>query len=285
MLQVMFIIWRESVEALLIVGIVYSWLKQLDDTRRSQGMLYLYMGVFLGVLAAIFLGLLLLNLYSWFPDNGQDYLQAVTTFIAAIMIVYMVYWMRTHGMMLKKEMQHTLQKNYHSRRWGIAITLMTALAIAREGSEAVVFIYALGFGQHGIISMNMVLALVSGFILAALTFYLFQIGQKFLSWRYFFKITEILLLLLAAGLVNTCVDHLISLEILPVIKDRIWDSSFLLSDQSTIGRIVASLTGYRAQPALMVLFVYCSYWALVYLLFRKSKKGIRQQSVKNSYAS
>lgn len=285
MLQIMFILWRESVEALLVVGIVYSWLKQLDNRHRRQGILFLGIGVILGLLSAVFLGIVLSDLYSWFPDNGQDYLQAATTFIAAIMIVYMVFWMRAHGAMLKKEMQHSLEEKSHSRSWGLAIILVTASAIAREGSEAVVFIYALSFGQQAIASMNMLFATMGGFILAGLTFYLFQIGQRFLSWRYFFKITEMLLLLLAAGLISTCVDHLISLEILPVIIDRIWDSSFLLSDQSTVGKIIANLTGYRAQPALISVLIYGAYWIFIYYGFKKLRKNAGKKVARNNYAT
>ena len=285
MLQIIFIIWRESIEALLVVGIVYSWLKQLNDQHRRSGMLFLYIGVILGLFVAVFLGVALLDLYAWFPDNGQDYLQVATTLIAAIMIIYMVHWMRTHSKMLKKDMQDTLEKSYHSRRWGFAIILVTAMAIAREGSETVVFIYALGFGQHGMISMNMLFAWLSGFILAGITFYLFQIGQKFLSWRYFFKITEILLLLVVAGLISTCVDHLISLGLLPVIKDRIWDSSFLLSDQSTAGRIIANLTGYRAQPALISVLVYGAYWVFIWYWFKTSQVNVSKKVVENTYAA
>jgi high-affinity iron transporter len=267
--QVLFIVWRESVEALLVVGILYAWLRNGDaDARR--GIPYLWAGVAAGLLAAIALGAALIGFTEELSGDAQDYFQTAMVLVACALIVQMVLWMKQHGRTMKRDMEASLQQSKQDANWW-GVTLLVALAIAREGSETVIFLYGLGFGQSGHVDATQYLAVALGLGLAFLTFYLLQLGGKIFSWRLFFRVTEIMLLFLAAGLFETGVDKLIDKEILPVIVNQIWDSSRLLDDSSTFGSLVATLTGYRAHPAGMNLLAYAVYWAVVFTLLRVSK--------------
>jgi len=266
--QVMFIVWRESVEALLVVGILYAWLKNGDaDARR--GVPYLWGGVALGILAAIGLGAALVGFTEVLSGDAQDYFQTGMVLVACVLIVQMVLWMKQHGRTLKREMEESLEKSTQDANWW-GVTILVALAIAREGSETVIFLYGLGFGQSGHVDASQYLAVLIGLALAFLTFYLLQLGGKIFSWRHFFRITEIMLLFLGAGLFQTGVDKLIDKEILPTIVDQVWNSSAILDDSSTFGSLVATLTGYRAHPALMNLIAYAVYWLVVWFLVRRA---------------
>lgn len=265
--DITFIMWRESIEALLIVGIVLSWLRQLKQGRR-EGMLFLTGGIVLGVLWAMLLGYILIKLSGVLSGNAQEYLQAGLTLLAALMIVYMVKWMRSNGAKLKSEMHSALEKN-EARRWNISILVVVAVAIAREGSEAVIFIYALGFGQHGVVSTSMFGAVAIGLLLAILTIYLLSLGNKIFSWRYFFKITEVLLLLLGGAMLLNCVDTLISTGVLPVLQAKFWDTSFILSDGGHFVPLLSSVVGYRATPSLMDILAYLIYWIGVLWFIRR----------------
>jgi high-affinity iron transporter len=266
--QVMFIVWRESVEALLVVGILYAWLKNGDaDARR--GVPYLWGGVALGILAAIALGAALVGFTEVLSGDAQDYFQTGMVLVACVLIVQMVLWMKQHGRTLKREMEESLEKSTQDANWW-GVTILVALAIAREGSETVIFLYGLGFGQSGHVDASQYFAVLIGLALAFLTFYLLQLGGKIFSWRHFFRITEIMLLFLGAGLFQTGVDKLIDKEILPTIVDQVWNSSAILDDSSTFGSLVATLTGYRAHPALMNLIAYAVYWLVVWFLVRRA---------------
>jgi high-affinity iron transporter len=266
--QVMFIVWRESVEALLVVGILYAWLKNGDaDARR--GLPYLWGGVVFGVLAAVALGAALVGFTEVLSGDAQDYFQTAMVLVACVLIVQMVLWMKQHGRTLKREMEASLEVSARDANWW-GVTVLVALAIAREGSETVIFLYGLGFGQSGHVEASQYLAVAIGLALAFLTFYVLQLGGKLFSWRHFFRITEIMLLFLGAGLFQTGVDKLIDKEILPTLIDRMWNSSALLDDSSTFGSLVATLTGYRAHPALMNLIAYAAYWGVVWLLVRRA---------------
>ncbi|MEM5311738.1 FTR1 family protein [Paraburkholderia sp. JHI869] len=266
--QVMFIVWRESVEALLVVGILYAWLKNGDaDARR--GVPYLWGGVAIGILAAIGLGAALVGFTEVLSGDAQDYFQTGMVLVACVLIVQMVLWMKQHGRTLKREMEESLEKSTRDANWW-GVTILVALAIAREGSETVIFLYGLGFGQSGHVDASQYFAVLIGLGLAFLTFYILQLGGKYFSWRHFFRVTEILLLFLGAGLFQTGVDKLIDKEILPTIVDQVWNSSAILDDSSTFGSLVATLTGYRAHPALMNLIAYAVYWLVVWFLVKRA---------------
>ncbi|CAN7398172.1 FTR1 family iron permease [Caballeronia sp. LjRoot31] len=276
--QVLFIVWRESVEALLVVGILYAWLKNGDaDARR--GIPYLWAGVAAGLLAAIALGAALVGFTEELSGDAQDYFQTGMVLVACVLIVQMVLWMKHHGRSMKRDMEASLEKSKQDANWW-GVTLLVALAIAREGSETVIFLYGLGFGQSGHVDPMQYLAVAMGLALAFLTFYLLQLGGKIFSWRLFFRVTEIMLLFLAAGLFETGVDKLIDKEILPVVMNQVWDTSWLLDDSSTFGSLVATLTGYRAHPAGMNLIAYAVYWAVIFLLLRRSKNKMAQKSAR-----
>ncbi|MDN7182922.1 FTR1 family protein [Caballeronia sp. SEWSISQ10-4 2] len=278
--QVLFIVWRESVEALLVVGILYAWLKNGDaDARR--GIPYLWAGVAAGLLAAVALGAVLIGFTEELSGDAQDYFTTGMVLVACVLIVQMVLWMKQHGRSMKRDMEASLQKSKQDANWW-GVTLLVALAIAREGSETVIFLYGLGFGQSGHVDPMQYLAVAVGLALAFLTFYLLQLGGKIFSWRLFFRVTEIMLLFLAAGLFETGVDKLIDKEILPVVMNQVWDTSWLLDDSSTFGSLVASLTGYRAHPAGMNLIAYALYWAVIFLLLRRSKNQMAQKSARRA---
>ncbi|KGC47374.1 FTR1 family iron permease [Burkholderia pseudomallei] len=268
--QILFIVWRESVEALLVVGILYAWLKNGDDEAR-RGLPYLWAGVGAGLLMAVGLGAALVGFTEVLSGDAQDYFQTAMVLIACVLIVQMVLWMKQHGRTLKRDMERSLQKSTQDANWwGVAV--LVALAIAREGSETAIFLYGLGFGQSGHVDGSQMLAVLIGLGLAFLTFYVLQLGGKYFSWRHFFRVTEIMLLFLGAGLFQTGIDKLIDKEILPLGIAQLWDTSAILDDSSTFGSLVSTLTGYRAHPSLTNLVAYVAYWAIVYLLFKRAAR-------------
>ncbi|MBS0349986.1 MAG: FTR1 family protein [Proteobacteria bacterium] len=268
--EILFIVWRESVEALLVVGVIYSWLAQ-SKTKQGSGFLFLGLGIVCGLLCAILLSFMLITASHILSPTAATLFQAGMTLIAAGMIVYMVKWMRRNGKVLKSNMYQSLDKNSSTRYRNIAIFTVASVAIAREASEASIFIYALGFSHSGDCSVTMIGILALGVLLAIATIFLLQLGNKIFSWRFFFKITEILLLLLGGGLVLSCIDQLILSGYLPALYNRFWDTSFLISNQSVISPLLTSFVGYRPAPSLMDILVYCSYWIVVYFLLNTKK--------------
>lgn len=267
--QILFVMWRETVEAMLIVGILHAWLSHNPSGKR--GLTYLWFGVAAGLGAAFLLGLGIEAMNSVLSDEGQEYFQAGMLLVAAVLIVQMVFWMRRHGRRLKQDMEQSLSESaQHQRWWGVFS--LAAIAVAREGSETIVFLSSLAMGSNGFASAQFWLALALGVVLAGGTFYLLQLGGKLTSWRAFFRVTEILLLLLGCALLIDGVEKLIGVQALPALKSQVWDSAFMLDDGTIFGGIVSAFTGYRARPALMSLLVFCSYWLAILWMMRPAKK-------------
>ena len=264
--QVLFIVWRESVEAMLVVGILYTWLRATPEGKR--GLKYLWGGVGAGLALAIALALVLLGVSSWLSDEGQEWFQAIMSLAACVLVVQMVVWMKKHGRTLKSELESGARSSVaHDNWWGLFV--LVAIAVAREGSETVVFLYGtVAAGDGGSDMLMLALVGVAGFLVALLTFWLLQLGGKLITWRRFFRVTEILLLLLAGSLLVGGLDHLISLDVLPTLVDPVWDSSWLLSDSTGVGKILADFAGYRALPALISVLLWVAYWIVVWTLLR-----------------
>lgn len=266
--QVAFIVWRESVEALLVVGILYSWLSQSDAGRR--GLPWLWGGVAGGLLLAGALAAVLLGIASWLTDTGQEWFQIAMAVAACALVVQMVVWMRRHGRGLKRELETGAAAQVGGQQWW-GLFALVAIAVAREGSETVVFLYGtiLSSQEKGEVGA-MLLAGAGGFGIALLTFWLLQLGGRIITWRRFFKLTEILLLLLAGALLVSATDRLISLEVLPTLIDPVWDSAGLLDTSGGFGKVLADFAGYRATPALSQLLIWLAYWGVVGWLLRRT---------------
>ncbi|MFO1380843.1 MAG: FTR1 family protein [Chitinivorax sp.] len=259
----LFIIWRESAEAMLVIGILYAWLRHQPD--RAAGMRYLWGGVAAGIGLALALALIMLGVIKTLSGDGLERFQLAMMLIAASLITQMVFWMRKHGRTLKRDLEADMALNAERANWWGMLTVV-ALAVGRESSETVVFLYGFGFESHSASEWLLTVALGVG--LAFVTFWALQRGSQIVSWRRFFQISEALLLLLASALVIAAVEKMIMLGWLPTGIDEVWDSSHLLDDGSTLGNLLASFTGYRAHPALTPLLAYLTYWTAV-LLYRR----------------
>lgn len=261
----LFIVWRESAEAMLVVGILYAWLRQRPDA--AVGMRYLWGGVAAGAGLAILLALVMLGIASSLSGAALDYFQLAMMLIASALIVQMVFWMRRHGRTFRKDLETSMARQASAANWW-GLLIVVALAVGRETAEAVVFLYGLGAGK-GIADLPLVIVL--GLAGAFATFWLLQQGSRVLSWRLFFRVSEILLLLLAGALLVSGVEKLIALDVAPALVDPVFDASRVLDDSGRIGGLIASFTGYRARPALLPLLALAVYWVVVWAVFFRKR--------------
>ncbi|AYH45441.1 FTR1 family protein [Azoarcus sp. DN11] len=265
-----FIVWRESVEAILIISILLAWIRTRGDTRI--GVHHLWVGVAGGLALAGFLALAMLGMHGWLAAGALEMFQTAIMFVAAGLITHMVLWMRTHGRHLKRELESGLS-NAAQSAGGASVAMLAAIAVGREGAETVLFLYGLAMEQSGDTLARLFAGAGIGFVLALATAWVILSGARWLPSRLFFRTSEIVLLLLAAALLVSGVERLIDMEWLPPLMEPVWDSSALLDDGSTAGGIAAAFAGYRAQPSLMVLIAWLGYWGVVTLLGRLQRRS------------
>lgn len=267
--QILFVMWRETVEAMLVVGILHAWLSHNPGGER--GLKYLWLGVLAGLGGAFLLGLGIDALNTVLSDEGQEYFQAALLLAGAALIVQMVFWMRRQGARMRHGLEQSLARSTQANNgWGIFA--LSAIAITREGSEAVLFLSSLVTGGGGWGSGSFWLALGLGVLLAGGTFYLLQMGGQRISWRLFFRGTELMLLLLGCALLVGGMDRLIGVQLVPALVSQVWDSSMLLDDGTVFGGVVSAFTGYRARPSLMLVLVFCLYWGGVKWISRPARQ-------------
>ena len=262
--NIIFVMWRECIEALLVIGVLNAWLGVRPVPERRAGRLALWSGVVAGLIGACALAALLLWGGEMLGDEGQDYFQATILFVAAGLILQMVLWMRRNGRTLKQDMHASLDAAANKAQW-VGVFTLAALAVLREGSEAAIFLY----GTAVAASTSTPTALSAGALglaAAGLTYAALQAGGRLLSWRIFFRGTEIMLLVLAGALLVSGVDRLISLGIIPAMSSTLWDTSRLLPDSGAIGGLISGFTGYRAKPVLVEVLTMVLFWGLVWWL-------------------
>lgn len=262
-----FVVWRESLEAFLIAGILYAWLQANDDT--GQGKRALFAGLAAGVGLALLLGWALLGVQDELTGNALEAFQTATLLVAAGLITQMVLWMKKHGRQMKAKLQADLAAAAE-RSGFVGVAVVAALAVAREGAETVIFLY--GLAQGGDLG-ELAVGSLAGLVGAAATAWLAAKSLARLNIGLLLRLSSILLLVLASSLLVAAMDRLIGADWLPALVDPVWDSSALVDDGTTGGKLLASLSGYRARPALTTLLAWASYWLVVFIGYRRADRG------------
>ncbi|MBE2278253.1 MAG: FTR1 family protein [Rhodobacteraceae bacterium] len=272
--QVIFVVARESIEALLIIGILYAWLGRRPDA--ATGRRWILGGVLAGLGLATLLALTLMGVTTFLGGAARTWFEIGMLAVAAALIVQMVMWMRSHGRTLRRDMENDLSGHADAANWW-GVFLLTAIAVGREGAETVMFLYGTFLQLDSLGSyLNFVVSGLVGFALAMVLFVALQMGSRFISWKWFFRVTEVMLLLLAGSLFLTATDKVLNKVLsawnLPGwIYATVWDSSAFLSDSSGLGSLMAALFGYRSQPIVWNLLMYVLFWGVVWALFRWQK--------------
>jgi high-affinity iron transporter len=133
-----------------------------------------------------------------------------------------------------------------SRSLMVLLTVV-ALAVLREGSEIVLFLYGMAAGGIGAAGLGLGIALGIGG--GALMGFALYFGLLRIPMKHFFSTTNAMLILLAAGLASTAAGFLVQSDLLPSLGSQVWNTTHLLSDDSLLGRTLGILIGYKAAPA------------------------------------
>ncbi|MBI0165967.1 FTR1 family iron permease [Snodgrassella sp. M0351] len=272
--QTIFVVWRECFEALLVVGIIYAWIKRNPD--NSHGMRYLFGGVGLGVLISVILALIINGVFKALTDDHQTMFMMGMSAVACILIVQMVYWMNKHARNMKSSLEQEMAQQVARNSWWGALFII-AIAIAREGSEIVVFLSGQIMQLNSQNYSSFCFAVLIGIAVSALTFYAFILTSRFIQWKKFFTITGIVLLFLAISLLlravedgtNMLLEHDVSIP--DFLISPAWDTSHFIDDSGLIGSFASSLFAYRSQPMWISVITFGVFWLLMAILFLRKK--------------
>jgi len=256
------IVFREVFEAGLIVGIVMAVTTGVADRLR-----WIVGGVAGGILGACVVALFTSGLSQLFHGSGQELFNACILGFAVVMLGWHNVWMARHGREMASEMRAAGEAVVEGSKSLAALALVVMIAVLREGSEVVLFLYGVAAAEGGA-SLGMLVGGVIGLVLGALVCVFTYFGLITIPTRYLFAVTSTLIALLAAGMAAQAIAFLQQADILTVFDQTVWDTSWILSDGSFLGRALHTLIGYVDQPTAMQLIVYAATLAAIAVLMK-----------------
>jgi high-affinity iron transporter len=244
---------REAFEAALLLGIVYSYLDRVSARAQYH---WVTLGGVLGLVASVLAGVAVSYLSGPLLDLGPDLVAAAVIFFAVALLTWHSWWMRQHARAITGDVQRRIDEARASQRlWIVGLVAFTG--VFREGAETVLFLWGL-MSQTTIGGWGGLTGGVLGVAMAAVLGWVIFRGGRQLSLPRFFAVTTVLLVLVAAGLFSTGIGKLIGLGVIPG-GEPLWDTSWLLRDDSVVGGFLSGLTGYRARPSASEVIAYVAY--------------------------
>ncbi len=262
MLATAIIVFREVLEAALIIGIVLAVTRGL--VKRG---LWVSGGIAAGVCGAGLVALFADAISSALAGVGQEVFNAGILLFAVIMLGWHNVWMKRHGREMAQHMRDMGQAIKLGRRSMYMLAVVVSLAVLREGSEVVLFLYGIAVAQQDSTRLMLaggLLGLLTGAIMGLLMYR----GLLRISSRYLFKVTTWLITLLAAGMAAQAAGFLTQADLLPPLVQTMWDTSGILAQNSVLGRVMQTLVGYVDHPSGIQVLFYAATLAAIVVFMR-----------------
>lgn len=264
------IVFREVLEAAIIIGIVAAATR--DVPGRS---LWLIAGLLAGLAGSGIVAASTDVIASFASGVGQELFNAIVLGIAVLMLAWHNIWMSSHGAELASH-AHSVGANIREGRSECSILLLVVgLAVLREGSETVLFLYGISSSDGGSAN-SMLFGGLIGVLAGVAVGYTLYGGLLRIPMRWFFAATGTLVLLLAAGMASTAARFLIQADLLPSLMSPLWDTSASLPENGLPGMLLHSLIGYDARPAGMQVIFYISVLIIIGIGMKLSGKPRKQ---------
>ncbi len=259
------IVFRETLEAALFVGIVAAATRGLP--QRS---VWLAGGVAAGALGALAMALGMGRISAWADGIGQDVLNAGILCVALAMLAWHCVWVSTHGREMAQDARRlgTSVTQGAASLWALSVAV--ALSVLREGAETVLFVAGIVAGSNeGAVALlwGAGLGLLGGALLGAILYW----GLGHIQAHQLFAVTNVLVLLLAGSLASQLAKTLIQAGWVARWDEPMWDGSSILSNDSVLGTLLHAMVGYDASPSGLQLAFYVGAIAAIGLATRQVK--------------
>lgn len=262
MLATLIIVFREVIEAGLVIGIVLAATRGVP--RRG---LWVGGGITGGVAGACLVAAFAGAIANMMAGAGQELFNASVMAIAVLMLTGHNVWMAREGRHIAQEMQSLGDDVVTGRRSLKALAIVISIAVLREGSEIVLFLYGIALSAgNGVFSMFIggAIGLALGAGISALMYF----GLMRIPTRHLFAVTSWLIALLAAGMASQAIVFLQQAGLVTVLSRVVWDTSGVLSDGSLAGKALHTLIGYADRPTGIQLVVYAATLVMIFTLMR-----------------
>ncbi|MBK5206108.1 MAG: FTR1 family protein [Polaromonas sp.] len=244
------IVFRESLEASLIISIMAAATRGIPSRGR-----WILAGILAGLAGAALLASSMELISNMASGMGQELFNAGILTLAVGMLAWHNIWMSVHGREMAAQALNTARSINDGTRERSVILMVVALAVLREGSETVLFLYGLATSSEDGLRTTIgggLTGLATGLLVGGLLY----AGLLRIPLRWFFSITGVLVMLLAASMASQAARFLIQADLLPSLGAPLWDTSDVLAQTTALGTLLHGLIGYDAQPAGMQIVFY-----------------------------
>ncbi len=266
MLNAALLIFRETLEAALVIGIIAAATREVAHHGR-----WIALGVVLGLAGALLVAALAGSLGRLANGLGHEYFTATVLALAVCMLAWHNIWMAANGRRFAADARALGSSVSRGEVAMSALAIAIALTVLREGSETVLFFFGIAAASGlgiAVLAEGAVLGLAGG----ALAGVLIYRGLLRVPVRHFFAVTAWLLLLVAAGMAAQLAQVLIQADLLSPVVQPLWDTSRWIAPDSGLGTLLHALVGYDAQPsATQVIFA-----AVVLLVVSLAARHVRR---------
>jgi high-affinity iron transporter len=249
---------REGLEAALIIGIVLGALHKMN---RSQFSPVIWRGVISAVVVSLLAGLALNAVGAELEGKAEEIFEGAAMLLAAGILTWMIFWMRRQAGTLKQELETNVRRAA-MKTGGRALFALAFLAVAREGFELVLFLVAARLASD---ALGTLIGAIVGLAAAAGLGWILFASTRRLNLKRFFQVTNVLLILFAAGLVAHGVHEFNEAGVIPSVVEHVWDINPILPDKLPAGLLLSALFGYNGNPSLTEILAYLGYFALLAL--------------------
>lgn len=262
MLASLIVVFRETIEAGLIIGIVLAATRGVMGRNR-----YVAYGIAAGVFGACLLAMFADSVSAALEGMGQEMFNVAVLSLAVAMLTWHIVWMARHGREMAAEMKQIGAEVSSGNKSLMALAVVVGIAVLREGSETVLFLYGIAVSGNDS-AMTMLTGGVLGLCVGAAMSALMYLGLLKIPARHIFQTTSALIALLAAGMAAQAVFFLQQAQVLTYWEEQVWDSSAFIADSSLIGKVLHTLIGYTATPTGLQLAAYFGTLAVIYVLMK-----------------
>lgn len=264
------VVFREVLEIAIILGVVLAATQGLVGRAK-----WISLGFAAGLAGAACVAMFASSISSLADGMGQEFFNAIILFSAAIVIGWTAIWMRTHAREMVAHMKQVGKDVVDGKLPGITLAVVIGLAILREGAEIVLFLYSalLSGKEVPAIAMGGVLGLALGAVVGSMLY----IGLVKLSTRHMLKVTGWLLILLVAGLSAQGAGFLTQAGYFENWSAPVWNTAWLLSQESAVGTLLHTLIGYMEEPTqVQAAFYVASLTFMIGCIMLTERKGSKQ---------
>lgn len=255
------IVFREVLEASLVISVLLAAVRGLP--RRG---LWVGSGLAAGICGACAVAAGMGRLAELVDGRGQEIFEAGILFTAVAMLGWHNVWMAQHGRQLAARLKAVGKDVTEGGKPLSILFMVTALAVLREGSEVVLFLYGVAAAGARPVSMlaGGALGLAAGTGVGAALYF----GLMRIPVRHLFRMTGWIILLMAAGMAARGAAFLTQAGLLPAIKSALWDSSGIVSAHGLWGTVLSTLVGYDPRPSVVQVVFYAATLLTIALLMR-----------------